>query len=91
MEENQRLREPKTGFEAGFTVEHILLSVTVVSTNKIIQYDDSVAMILADGLREYTGVESVKADVLYQHTKVETHPNSCTCHFCMLGAGGHSK
>lgn len=76
------LTETPQGFEEGKTVEHIMLCVTVVSTNRIIQYDDSAARILKKQLMEYKGVKSVSANVLYNHTKTEQHSNGCGCHFC---------
>lgn len=69
--------------ERGFTVEHIMLSVTVVHTNQIIQYDDSCASILKKKLeKEYAGVVRVDAFVLYDHTKTEVHSEGCECGKC---------
>lgn len=59
-----------------------MLSVTVVSSNKICQYDDTCAGIIERTLREYGGVKSVKAEVLYKHTKIETHSDNCECGEC---------
>lgn len=66
----------------GFHVEHILLSVTVVHTNDIIQYDDSCAHLIGKGLKEYNGVVSVQAETLYKHGKTDTHPEGCDCGEC---------
>lgn len=70
------------GFERGYTIEHIMLSVTVVHTNKIMQYDDSAAGILSRELLKYDGVERVDAKVLYDHTKTEEHQKDCECGKC---------
>lgn len=71
------------GFETGFTVEHIMLSITVISTKESAgQFDDSCAYIVEKGLNEYHGVVRSQTEVLYKHTKIEQHPNDCTCGFC---------
>lgn len=72
------------GFEFGKSIEHILLSITVVSTNRICQYDDTCAGIIWRTLKEYGGVQAVNAEVLYKHTKIETHPAGCDCHYCTM-------
>lgn len=65
------------------TIEHILLSVTVVSTNKLIQYDDSVARIVERGLKDnYNGVVRVKAEVFYNHGQHQIHVDHCGCGQC---------
>jgi len=78
------IEAPKTpeGFENGLTVEHILLSVTVVHTNKIMQYDDSAARILERALLTYGGVKSVNAKAQYDHGRIDTHSNGCECGKC---------
>jgi len=71
------------GFERGYTIEHIMLSVTVVHTNQIMQYDDSCANILKDKLgKEYNGVVRVDANVLYDHSKTDVHHKGCDCGTC---------
>ena len=77
------LNQPE-GFEFGKTIEHIMLSVTVVSTNRICQYDDTCAGIIRRTLKEYGGVMAVNAEVLYKHTKTEVHPDGCECHYCTM-------
>lgn len=74
--------KPPEGFERGFTIEHILLSITVVHTNKIMQYDDSCAHLIRKHLEEYNGVVRVDANVLYNHTKVDAHQKGCECGIC---------
>jgi hypothetical protein len=69
-------------FKDGLTVEHILLSVTVTSTSKIIQYDDSCSHILRKELKEYHDVVGVRAEVLGKHTRIETHSKGCECGDC---------
>jgi len=72
-----------TGFEDGFTIEYVMLSVTVVSTKKSAgQFDDSIAQIVEKHLSEYHGIKSVNAKVLYNHSKIENHPNGCKCGRC---------
>lgn len=68
----------------GFTIEHILLSVTVVHTNRIIQYDDSCAHLIKKYLHEYNGVLTIDAQVLYNHTKVDSHIDGCECGMCSM-------
>lgn len=70
------------GGESGFSVEHILLSVIVVHTNRIIQYDDSCARLLEIHLKEYAGVVRVDAKAQYEHSKTEIHIKGCECHHC---------
>lgn len=64
------------------TVEHILISVTVVHINKLIQYDDSCANILERELLKYNGVNRVFTTVHYNHCNDEVHQDDCSCHFC---------
>lgn len=74
-----------TGLQAGLTIEHILLSVTVVSTKESAgQFDDSAARQAQKALMEYHGVKSVNAQVLYDHTKIEQHVEGCECGKCTL-------
>ncbi len=64
-------------------IEHVLLSVTVRSNHEGAgQFDDSCARAVEQALREYHGVEAIEAKVLYEHTKIEVHPNGCECHKC---------
>jgi hypothetical protein len=70
------------GFREGKTVEHILISVTVVHTNKIIQYDDSIAHIVQVGLEGYIGLERVVVRPHYEHGKIEQHVGGCKCGHC---------
>ena len=71
------------GFESGLTVEHIMLSVTIISTKESAgQFDDSCAYQLEKAMKEYHGVVRVDARVLYKHTKIENHPNECSCGVC---------
>lgn len=71
------------GFEKGLSVEHILLSVTVVHTNRIIQYDDSCINILKRTLEDdYNGVQRVDVKVHYDHGQTHIHPNNCECGIC---------
>lgn len=71
------------GFETGYTVEHVMLSVTIISTKGSAgQFDDSCSHVLIKGLKEYHGVERVLSEVLYKHTKIENHSNECTCGYC---------
>jgi hypothetical protein len=75
--------DPKEGFKKGFTIEHILLSITVISTKEGAgQFDDSCAHIVAKGLKEYHGVVDVLPEVLYKHTKIEQHADCCGCGLC---------
>lgn len=74
--------ETPEGGEAGFSIEHILLSVTVVHTNRIIQYDDSCARLLEIHLKEYSGVVRVDAKVQYEHSKTDIHIKGCECGIC---------
>lgn len=74
--------DPQMGFENGLTIEHIMLSITVVHTNKIMQYDDSAAGILRRELMKYHGVKSVNPEVFYDHTKIEKHSEGCECGKC---------
>lgn len=71
------------GFDKGLTVEHILLSVTVVSTKESAgQFDDTCAGILRRELAHYHGIVRVEPTVLYNHTKIDQHPNGCDCGIC---------
>lgn len=74
--------DPTPPTNTGLTVEHILISVAVVHTNQIMQYDDSCAHLIGKGLKEFNGVQSVQADVLYKHTKIEVHLEKCECGYC---------
>jgi hypothetical protein len=74
--------EPEGG-ERGFTIEHILLSITVVHTNRIMQYDDTCANIVKKKLEEeFKGVVRVNAHALYDHSKIDAHTKGCQCHIC---------
>lgn len=67
----------------GLTIEHILLSVTIVSNKESAgQFDDSCARIVEKNLKEYHGIERVDARVQYNHTKIEHHLIGCECHHC---------
>lgn len=66
----------------GYSIEHILISVMVVHTNRIIQYDDSCAFILEKALKEYGGVVRVETEVHYKHCKTDIHGNGCSCGIC---------
>lgn len=80
---NHLVTNPQFGFDKGLTIEHVLLSVTIVSTKESCgQFDDSCSFILVRALREYHGVVRVDVEVLYQHTKIEQHPNECECDKC---------
>lgn len=71
------------GFETGYTVEHVMLSVTIISTKESAgQFNDSCAHILQKRLMEYHGVKRVIPEVLYKHTKIENHSNECACGYC---------
>lgn len=71
------------GFERGFTVEHVLLSVTIVSTKESAgQFDDSCAHLIEKHLMDYHGVVRVEAKVHYKHTKIDMHANDCGCGIC---------
>lgn len=71
------------GFEKGLTVEHVLLSVTLVSDKTSAgQFDDSCARAVEQKLKEYRGMKRVEAKVLYNHTKIENHPDRCDCGYC---------
>lgn len=75
------------GFENGLTIEHIMLSVTVVSTKESAgQFDDSIAYQIQKVMPEYHGVKTVVAKVLYEQTKIEKHANHCECPFCTFHA-----
>ena len=83
MNENPTEVGGNAGFENGLTIEHVLLSVTVVSNKESAgQFDDSIARIVECGLAEYHGVIRVDANVQYNHTKIEHHPNGCECGKC---------
>lgn len=70
-------------YHDGLTVEHILLSITVVSNKESAgQFDDSCAHQVVKNLMEYHGVKSVRAEVFYQHTKIEQHVEGCQCGNC---------
>ncbi len=78
---NIDLSTPET--KPGLTIEHVLLSVTVVSNRHSAgQFDDSCASIVNRELSEYHGVERVEAKVLYEHTKIEKHIHGCECGKC---------
>lgn len=73
-----------TGFEKGLTIEHVLLSVTVVSTKESAgQFDDAIAYLIEKHLKEYHGIVRVDAQVQYKHTKIENHSNGCQCEICV--------
>ena len=77
------ISDPQAGFRNGLTVEHILLSVTVVSTKESAgQFDDSASYLLRKHLKEYHGVKTVEAQALYCHSKVEQHSDGCQCGHC---------
>jgi hypothetical protein len=72
-----------TGFETGLTVEHILLSVTIVSTKESAgQFDDSCAHQLQKAMMTYHGVKTAHVTVFYEHGKVKQHSNTCECGHC---------
>lgn len=72
------------GFENGLTVEHVLLSVTIVMDKTAVgQLDDSSARAVQRAIEDYCGVRYVDAKVLYNHTKIEHHPNHCECGICV--------
>lgn len=76
------------GFERGFTIEHVMLSVTVVSKEGSAgQFDDSIAHLVRKHLPEYFGVVDVLPEVLYKHTKIEQHRKGCECGYCNPIAG----
>lgn len=67
----------------GFTIEYVMLSVTVVSgEGSAGQFDDSIAHIISKHLPEYYGVIRVEPEVLYRHTKIERHFEWCECGVC---------
>jgi len=69
--------------DGGRLIEHIMLSISVVSDRTgALQFDDSCAHIIEKELSQYHGVKSVSAEVLYHHTKIEEHPEKCDCYFC---------
>lgn len=70
------------GFQKGIEHQHILLSVHVATYNRIIQYDDTCAHLIAEGLKEYKGAVCVKAEVMYHHSREDRHPNDCVCGQC---------
>jgi hypothetical protein len=70
----------------GLQVEHILLSVTVVHGSRLMQYDDTCAYLIGKHLKEYNGIVSVQAEVCYDHTKSDTHPEGCECGHCTYHA-----
>lgn len=88
--ERVRLEQEKVSMPAepaGLTIEHILLSVTVISTKESAgQFDDSAAFLVKEGLVTYHGVRHVDARVQYEHTKIEKHPLGCECGLCELAA-----
>lgn len=74
------------GFRRGLTIEHVLISVSVISTKESAgQFDDSIAGLVERGLKEYRGVKAVGTTVLYQHGKIEQHADNCVCHYCLQG------
>lgn len=71
------------GFDKGLTVEHVMLSITVVSTKESAgQFDDSIAGVVRRELVKHHGVVDVLPEVLYKHTKIEQHSNGCECGYC---------
>lgn len=67
----------------GFTIEHILLSVTVVSTSESAgQFDDTCSGIIRRELAKYHGVTEALSEVQYKHTKIEVHQDGCQCGIC---------
>jgi hypothetical protein len=76
------LSEIPEQFKKGYHVEHILLSVTVIHINEIIQYNDSCAQILERELPNYKGVIRVKASVYYDHSQTRVHSHGCECGIC---------
>lgn len=67
----------------GFTIEYVLLSVTVVSgKGSAGQFDDSCAHLIEKHLSEYHNVHRVDAQVQYKHTKIEQHTVGCECRVC---------
>jgi hypothetical protein len=82
MNTNSELSQIRPEDHNGLQVERILLSVTVVHGSKMMQYDDSCAFLIGNGLKEYNGVVSVQAEVLYDHSKTDTHPEGCECGNC---------
>ena len=68
--------------EAGFHHERILISATVSHTNSISQYDDSLAIKIAELLGGWSGVLRVEARVLFDHCRTDTHSRGCACDEC---------
>lgn len=74
--------EPE-GCGVGLTIEHVLLSVTIVSNKDSAgQFDDSCSRILERELLAYHGIQRIDARVLYEHTKIEKHSLGCECGKC---------
>lgn len=74
---------PEGNIKAGLTIEHVLLSVTIVSNKESAgQFDDSCSHILERELKTYHGILRVESKVLYEHTKIEYHHEGCECGKC---------
>lgn len=68
--------------DAGYKVEHILISATIVHTRGIGKFDDLCASQMAEGMRGYEGVLLVDTEVHYKHGKEEAHIKDCGCWLC---------
>ena len=75
---------PNLELPDGFEHQYILVKVHVVTTNRLIQYDDSCVNILNNALKEYNGVVYHCAEALYDHCKEVIHTQGCECHYCNL-------
>lgn len=83
MAKAKSISDPPDGFKRGLTVEHIMLSIDVISDKTSAgQFDDSCANAVKNTLHTYQGVQFVIADVIYKHTKIEHHADACECFYC---------
>jgi len=66
----------------GIKYEHILISVTIAHNRSIGQFDDSCAYQIEKHMKEYNGVLTVHADVMYAHCSEQNHVSECDCGRC---------
>ncbi len=66
----------------GIEHQHILIKVHVATYNRIIQYDDTCAHLLTEGLKEYKGAVCISAEPMYDHCNEDLHVEGCECWKC---------
>lgn len=67
----------------GLKFEHILISVTIAHDRHIGHFEDTCAMHIERGMKDYQGVIMVDAKAQYRHCSYNHHPAGCDCGLCV--------